>query len=359
MNILRVLANRVLFPKLVLTFALLLSGAAAAGCQAPPVTTEPTPLPSPTPTLNFSDLPPVIAAEPIDQTATPVPIVTSTPLPSDTPSPDPPQPLQLLPATPDTSWEACPGAPPSHLRIGDRAAISYDPYLPTRVRTRPNPHTSSVLGLIIPGEVVEIMDGPACTDNAVWWKVTSLRKDLEGWVQEGDEVASWLIRTDTDSAVRVPPPTSAPCPVADEGLCTFVESLQASVVVGDFVEILDNTRTVDCPDQAKDQRCAQWGVLGSGLGGLDLTPLALIEPGWLTYAPPPRAITGLLLPPYEDLDTTLPDVPALFILTRDPLWDWLFFIDEIEGEWQIQALMMISRDSEAYPTLTDSQVSWP
>jgi hypothetical protein len=216
-----------------------------------------------------------------------------------------------------------------------------------------------VLGLIIPGEVVEVIEGPACADQAVWWKIRSLRKDLEGWVQEGDEASRWLLQTDTDNTVRIPPPTAAPCPVADEALCTFVDGLQEPVALGDFVEILANTRTVDCPEQGDNLRCAQWGVLGSGLGGLDLTPLDLIEPGWLTYAPPPRSLTGLVLPPYEGIETTLPSVPALFILTRDPMWDWLFFIETVEGEWYITALMMISRESEAYPNLLDNQIRWP
>jgi hypothetical protein len=294
---------------------------------------------------------------PDGQTATPVPIVTATSPPAaNTPSPNPT--LNLLPATPDLSWEPCPEAPRSVLRVSDRASISYEPYLPTRVRTRPGKNISSVLGLIIPGEVVEIIEGPACMDQAVWWKIKSLRKDLEGWVQEGDETSRWLVRTDADSAVRIPRPTAPPCPVADEALCSFVEGLQTPVALGDFVEILANTRTFDCPDSDSNSRCAQWGVLGTELGGLDLTPLALIEPGWLTYAPPPRSITGLLIPPYEDVGTPLPALPAIFIRTRDPLWDWLFFIEAVEGEWQIAALMMISRESGAYPSLTDRLVAW-
>ncbi len=347
------------FKYFIIVFTILFGWAAVAACQPSPRTTEPDLQPSSTPTLNFADLPPVIAAAPNDQTATPVLIITTTPPAPETPPPNPTPALQLLPATPDRSWEACPGAPRSHLQVGDRAAISYDPYLPTRVRSRPGQFNSSVLGLIIPGEVVQLLEGPSCADQTVWWKISSLRKDLEGWVQEGDETSSWLVRTEPDSAARVPPPTTAPCPVADESLCTFVDTLQGLVQVGDFVEILANTRTVDCESQEENQRCAQWGVLGSGLGGLDLTPLALIEPGWLTYAPPPRNITGLLLPPYEGLEVQLPAVPALFILTRDPLWDWLFFIDEVEGEWQIHALMMISRESDAQPLFTDSQIPWP
>ena len=260
----------------------------------------------------------------------------------------------------------------SNLHVGDRASISYEPYLPTRIRTRPGQHTSSVLGLIVPGEVVEILEGPACIDQTVWWKVKSLRKNLSGWVQEGDEESSWLIRTDQDSASRVPPPTKVPCPVTDNTLCSFVEGLKSPVIQGDFAEILANTQVVECPStddaassldaslaEGETTTCAVWGVLGSGLGGLNPTSTVLIEPAWATYAAPPRNLIALLLPPYEGIQSTAPPNPALFIRTSDPLWDWLFFIEEVEGDWQISALMMISRDSEAYPFLVDDQIRWP
>ena len=72
-----------------------------------------------------------------------------------------------------------------------------------------------------------------------------------------------------------------------------------------------------------------------------------------------KSLTGLLLPPYDDVENPLPAAPALFILTRDPLWDWLFFVEAVEGEWQITALMMVSRESGAYPRLLDRQILWP
>ncbi len=140
-------------------------------------------------------------------------------------------------------------------------------------------------------------------------------------------------------------------------MCSFVEGLKSPIVQGDIAEILANTLTDECPPvdgatsdpdpsllAGEELRCAQWGVIGSGLGGLDLTPLALIEPGWSTYAAPPRKLTAIILPPYEGIQPALPQNPALFINTRDPLWDWLFFIEETEGGWQISALMMLSRE---------------
>ncbi len=181
--------------KAALVVLIVVMGILTGGCQEQaPTPTEPTPVPSATATLNFADLPPVVATIPIDRTATPVAIVTATPSEADpTPSPPPTASFNLIPTQLDTSWEACEDSPLSNLHVGDRASISYEPYLPTRIRTRPGLHTSSVLGLVIPGEVVEIQEGPACVDQAVWWKVKSLRKNLAGWVQEGDEESRWLI----------------------------------------------------------------------------------------------------------------------------------------------------------------------
>ena len=62
------------FKYFITVFTILFGWAAVAACQPSPRTTEPDLQPSSTPTLNFADLPPVIAAAPNDQTATPVPL---------------------------------------------------------------------------------------------------------------------------------------------------------------------------------------------------------------------------------------------------------------------------------------------
>ena len=334
---------------------------------------RPPPTPSPAPTSIFADLPPVVATFAPERTNTPVAFVTSTLEPSRTTQPPTPTIFQILiPTTPDNRWEACDDSPLSDLHVGDRAYISYETALPTRIRTQPNLYRSSILGLIIPGEAVEILEGPACADRAVWWKVRSLRKNLQGWVQEGDEEGNWLIQTERDSGAMVPPPTELPCPVNDESFCDFVYGLEPSVTGGEFDEILTKTRLTDCtPSEDADPgseeatpegvetSCAYWVFMGRGLGEAMLASTAFIEPRWGTYAPDPRRIAALLLPPYEEVRPALPPIPALFIETGDSLWDWLFFIEKSDGSWQISALGMLSRESDAYSLLIDDPIEWP
>ncbi len=355
-------------------FTILLLALVSSACRGEAnILPAPTPTPSPTATLFIAELPPLASSATVENSATPAAIVTSTPGPHPTPQlPPPAGQLTLIPTTPENRWEACAGAPLSDLHVGDRAYISYDPYLPTRVRSRPGAPGSSVLGLIIPGETVEILDGPACVGRAVWWRVSSLRKDLQGWVQEGDEEGRWLIRAEDDAGVIVPPPSGLLCPVNDESLCMFVNDLDAPVSRGEFGEILARTRLSVCPaptaaspltatpqPEGEETDCTYWAVIGRGLGGVALTPVELIEPGWTTYAPAPRRIAALLLPPYENIEPALPPSPALVIETRDPLWDWLFFIEKAGDTWQISALAMVSRDADAYAQLMENPIWWP
>ncbi len=90
------------------------------------------------------------------------------------------------------SWEACEDRYLSRLQIGDLAFVSADPPYANTVRAEPGRGETSV-GKIQPLEKVEILDGPACADNWVWWKVRSLETDLMGWTSEGDQENYWLI----------------------------------------------------------------------------------------------------------------------------------------------------------------------
>lgn len=90
-------------------------------------------------------------------------------------------------------WEACKDAPRSRLQVGYMAYVSHEPPLPNRVRDEPNWNIGEVIGRIYPGEKVRILDGPACHNKVVWWKVESLEKNLTGWTVEGDEEDYWLL----------------------------------------------------------------------------------------------------------------------------------------------------------------------
>jgi hypothetical protein len=90
-----------------------------------------------------------------------------------------------------TAWQACPNAFLSHLRVGMKVKLSEDPPLPNRVRESANT-TAKIVGMIQPGEIVEIMDGPGCSNNWVWWKIRK-SDGVTGWTAEGDGQDYWLL----------------------------------------------------------------------------------------------------------------------------------------------------------------------
>jgi hypothetical protein len=94
------------------------------------------------------------------------------------------------------TWQPCENAPLSRLHIGDEAYVSYEPPLPNRVREKPNWNTGQVVGEIDPGEFVEIIDGPVCNNEVVWWKIQTLDGNLFGWTVEGDHEDYWLMPGD-------------------------------------------------------------------------------------------------------------------------------------------------------------------
>ena len=92
-----------------------------------------------------------------------------------------------------TTWEACENASlPSRLHIGATAQVALDPPLPNRVRQDPNT-SAAINGYVDPGESVTIIDGPACDQDWVWWKVEAQSGSLIGWTAEGDQENYWLV----------------------------------------------------------------------------------------------------------------------------------------------------------------------
>jgi streptogramin lyase len=90
------------------------------------------------------------------------------------------------------SWQPCPAAYPSRLRVGDLATVSKDPPLPNRLRAEPNT-SSTILGQVEAGGEVGIVDGPVCSNNWIWWKVRTTKAGQGGWTSEGDENNYWLV----------------------------------------------------------------------------------------------------------------------------------------------------------------------
>lgn len=118
--------------------------------------------------------------------ATFTPLPTYTPWPTYTPVPSP-----TLPSLPGGTWKPCEDARPSRLKPGMRARVTYNPPLPNRVRSAPGLDKRRI-GWLQTGEEMEILDGPACASNMVWWKIRSLRSGLVGWTSEGDYDNYWL-----------------------------------------------------------------------------------------------------------------------------------------------------------------------
>jgi hypothetical protein len=87
----------------------------------------------------------------------------------------------------------CSDAPPTRLYVGAKAYVSYVPPDPNRVRSEPQAFTQNVLGKIYPGDEVTVVEGPACNNGWVWWRIKSQKGNLIGWTAEGDENNYWLI----------------------------------------------------------------------------------------------------------------------------------------------------------------------
>lgn len=89
-------------------------------------------------------------------------------------------------------WKDCRASYKSRLQIGDFAYVSHTPPLRNRVRSGPDVN-SKIIGHIAPGEQVEIIDGPSCSNNWIWWKVRVRKNGQIGWTAEGDANNYWLV----------------------------------------------------------------------------------------------------------------------------------------------------------------------
>ncbi|MHB0965114.1 MAG: SH3 domain-containing protein [Bellilinea sp.] len=136
-----------------------------------------------------------ILRERVNPNITPTVLVFLPSRANNTPAPN----VTLVAATPQPGvtplyepWAACPDASYlSRLRIGDTAEVSSNPPLANRVRSQPSTD-AEVVGSIQPGEDALVLDGPACANGWVWWKVRSNETGLEGWTAEGDSSNYWL-----------------------------------------------------------------------------------------------------------------------------------------------------------------------
>jgi serine/threonine protein kinase len=149
----------------------------------------------------------IVLTSPSVESMTPTPApemeTTLTPTPTNTPistipivtTYHPTETTETIAATSTESnltWMPCPGIYASRLHVGDQAFVSYNPPLANRVRTQPNA-ASTVLGYIQPGEKIEIIGGPVCSNDWIWWQIRSISNNLTGWTAEGDKQNYWLV----------------------------------------------------------------------------------------------------------------------------------------------------------------------
>jgi hypothetical protein len=83
--------------------------------------------------------------------------------------------------------DTCPNLLVSRLAVNGLARVL--PGDPNNIREWPSPD-SERLGAIPSGEVLEVLDGPVCGGDLVWWQVHF--GDLIGWTAEGEGDRYWL-----------------------------------------------------------------------------------------------------------------------------------------------------------------------
>lgn len=78
----------------------------------------------------------------------------------------------------------CPDAPRSRLQVGERACVADIGADVLHVRADPLVNPDNVVHTISRGRAMVIVDGPACADGHLWWRVR-LAGGAVGWVAEG------------------------------------------------------------------------------------------------------------------------------------------------------------------------------
>lgn len=80
---------------------------------------------------------------------------------------------------------SCAGALPPRLRVGMHARVTVTNGIPLRVRSDPS-YSQKVRQQIPEATEFDVIDGPVCAEQTVWWKIQS-GDGLKGWVAEGQD----------------------------------------------------------------------------------------------------------------------------------------------------------------------------
>ncbi|MBQ6342240.1 MAG: hypothetical protein IJI41_03850 [Anaerolineaceae bacterium] len=102
-----------------------------------------------------------------------------------------PEPSASAAAPSPTERVRCINTLPPILKPGDNAAVTYTPPVANRLRSKPG-FSGGVIGMMNPGSVFYVMDGPVCADDLYWYYVSY--NGTYGWTAESDEGRYWLER---------------------------------------------------------------------------------------------------------------------------------------------------------------------
>ncbi len=123
----------------------------------------------------------------------------------------------------------CPGAPPSRVRVGDHARVTYTDGRPLRIRDAPG---GAYITQIPEGAEFDIVGGPRCNAGYTWWQIRTVTGTI-GWVAEGEfgnyYIEPWGIASWVPTPAATTPTAITECPgappirmhVGDHGRVTY------------------------------------------------------------------------------------------------------------------------------------------
>lgn len=100
-----------------------------------------------------------------------------------------PQPHEAETPVPASVKNSCVNTLPPLLKPGDTAGVTYTPPVANRLRKQPG-LSGGISGLLNPGSVFYVMDGPVCADGLYWYYVSF--NGTYGWTAESGEGLYWL-----------------------------------------------------------------------------------------------------------------------------------------------------------------------
>ena len=88
---------------------------------------------------------------------------------------------------PVSTVDACPGAKPGRLKVGEQAFVEPEPEDFNRIYPEPKIESDKLIYRMPPGSYMQVLEGPVCGNGkeGVWWKVRADSGDI-GWTRESD-----------------------------------------------------------------------------------------------------------------------------------------------------------------------------